>query len=90
MGEGRMIFARGFVEVQATGPVRLKVNELAGMRLWLDDKEIKNPASDIELSPGTRSFTFSIDRTKRKSEGLRVELIALPKSGAKFQPKGGS
>ena len=90
MGKGKMIFARGFVEVQSPGRVRLKVNELSGIRLWLDEKEIKNPASDIELSPGTRSFTFSIDQTKRRSEGLRVELIALPKSGAKFQPKGGS
>ncbi|MBT3666900.1 MAG: hypothetical protein HN548_05415 [Opitutae bacterium] len=90
MGGGKIIFARGFLEVQAPGPVRLKINELAGIRLWLDEKEIKNPLSDIEVTQGTHSFTFSIDKTKRKSDGLRVELIALLKSKAKFQPKGGS
>jgi putative heme-binding domain-containing protein len=89
MGTKKMSFARGFVEVQAAGPVRLKINELDGLRLWVDDKEIKDPSSTLELRRGTHSITFSIDRAKRKSEGLRVELIPTPKSGAKFQPKGG-
>jgi putative heme-binding domain-containing protein len=89
MGDEKMSFARGFVEVQTPGPVRFKINEVDGLRLWLDDKEIKDPSSTFELRPGTRSFTFSIDRAKRKSGGLRVELIPAPKSSAKFQPKGG-
>ena len=89
MGDKKVSFARGFVEVQAAGPVRLKINELAGVRLWVDDKEIKDPSSTFNLRTGTRSFTFSIDRVKRKSGGLRVELIPAANSGAKFQPKGG-
>ena len=90
MGDKKMSFARGFVEVQAAGPVRLKINGLDGLRLWLDDKEIKDPSSTFNLRTGTSSFTFSIDRAKRKSRGLRIELVPDPKSGAKVQPKGGS
>ena len=90
MGEKEMSFARGFVEVQAAGSVRLKTNELNGLRLWVDGKEIKDPSSILNLPSGTRAFTFSIDRAKRKSEGLRIELVPTGKSAAKVQPKGGS
>ncbi|MBN36849.1 MAG: dehydrogenase [Opitutae bacterium] len=90
MGEKEMSFALGFVEVHAAGSVRLKINELNGLRLWVDDKEIKDPASILNLPSGTRAFTFSIDRAKRKSEGLRIELLPTGKSAAKVQPKGGS
>ena len=89
LGDKKMSFARGFVEVQAAGLVRLRINELEGLRLWLDDKEIKDLSSPFSLRPGTRSFTFFIDRTKRKSSGLRIELVPDPKSEAKVQPKGG-
>ena len=89
LGDKKMSFARGFVEVRAAGLVRLRINELEGLRLWLDDKEIKDLSSPFSLRPGTRSFTFSIDRTKRKSSGLRIELVPDPKSEAKVQPKGG-
>ena len=51
--------------------------------------EIKDPSSTFNLPSGTRSLTFSIDRAKRKSSGLRIELVPAPKSGAKVQPKGG-
>ncbi len=90
MGEKEMSFARGFVEVQAAGSVRLKINELNGLRLWVDGKEIKDPSSTLNLPSGTRAFTFSIDRAKRKSEGLRIELVPTGESAAKVQPKGGS
>jgi putative heme-binding domain-containing protein len=90
MGEKEMSFARGFVEVQAAGSVRLKINEIEGLRLWVDDKEIKDPSSILNLPAGTRAFTFSIDRAQRKSEGLRIELVPTRKSAAKVQPKGGS
>jgi putative heme-binding domain-containing protein len=90
MGEKEMSFARGFVEVRAAGSVRLKINELDGLRLWVDGKEIKDPSSILNLPSGTRTFTFSIDRAKRKSEGLRIELLPTGKSAAKVQPKGGS
>jgi putative heme-binding domain-containing protein len=90
MGEKKMSFARGFVEVQAAGSVRLKINELDGLRLWVDDKEIQDPSSILNLPFGTRTFTFSINRAKRKSEGLRIELVLTEKSAAKVQPKGGS
>ena len=85
-----MAFARGFVEVRASGPIQLKLNGTQGLRLWLDDKEIKDLSSAFELRPGTRRFTFSIDREARKSKGLRVELTPAPASEARFQPKGGT
>ena len=90
LGNLKMAFARGFVEVRASGPIQLKLNGTQGLRLWLDDKEIKDLSSAFELRPGTRRFTFSIDREARKSKGLRVELTPAPASEARFQPKGGT
>jgi len=90
LGNLKMAFARGFVEVRASGPIQLKLNGTQGLRLWLDDKEIEDLSSAFELRPGTRRFTFSIDREARKSKGLRVELAPAPASEARFQPKGGT
>ena len=90
LGNLKMAFARGFVEVRASGPIQLKLNGTQGLRLWLDDKEIEDLSSAFVLRPGTRRFTFSIDREARKSKGLRVELTPAPASEARFQPKGGT
>jgi hypothetical protein len=43
----------------------------------------------IHLDKGRRTLTFAIDRAKRGKTGLRVELIQVPGSSAKFKPVGG-
>ena len=89
LGEEPQVFARGFVQVQKSGKVGLTLNDAAGLKLWIDDRPIKDPAGPVLLSEGRHSLTFSIRRERRKGKGLRVELSAPPGSPARFQPEGG-
>ncbi|MBL9189650.1 MAG: HEAT repeat domain-containing protein [Opitutaceae bacterium] len=86
---GNAIYARGRVQVQVAGPVRLKLNSPAGLRLWIDGREITDLADPITLGRGQSAFTFRIDQSLRGPAGLRVELATAPGSPAKFQPVGG-
>ncbi len=86
---GAVVFARGFVTVQAAGAVKLLLNDTRGLRLWVDGREISDLAAPMELSQGRRTFTFSVNRSRRGKTGLRVELAQAPGSPAKFRPEGG-
>ena len=86
---GDRILARGFLNVQVAGGLRLDINETAGLRIWFDGLEMANPSDTIELEKGRRTVTFVIDRAKRGNAGLRVELVAPPGSAVKFQLEGG-
>ena len=81
--------ARGYVNIQVPGAVKLILNGTAGLRLRIDGREIPDPNAPFELGRGRRQFSFVIDRAQRGAAGLRVELAAAPGSPAKFQPEGG-
>ena len=83
---GPAVFARGYLEVQVAGRVRILLNDTRGLRLWVDELAANNLAAPIQLERGRRTLTFLIDRSKREGAGLRVEL-APP---AKFRPEGGN
>ena len=56
------------------------------------DKNCKDhlyPAATIDMEKGRRTLTFVVDSSKREETGLRVELVPVPGSSAKFQPEGG-
>lgn len=80
-------FVRGFVNVLVAGKVRLKINNVSGLSLWVDGNRIQDLASPIRLAKGRRTLTFGVDASRRES-GLRVELVAVDGRG-KFQPEGG-
>ncbi len=87
---GQPFDARGHVRVQVTGAVLLKLNAAAGLRLWVDGREVTDFAAPIALGRGRAAFTFRVDPSQRGATGLRVELAPAPGSPAKFQPVGGS
>jgi putative heme-binding domain-containing protein len=86
---GDHVFATSYLNVHVPGKATLKINDTAGLRLWMDGKEIRDLTAPIELNKGRSIFTFLIDRGKRGGKGLRVEPVAAPGSGAKFVPEGG-
>ncbi|MFT5465650.1 MAG: putative heme-binding domain-containing protein [Verrucomicrobiales bacterium] len=86
---GDTVFARGFVNVLSAGAIALKVNQSAGLQLWIDDVEIPDLSEPIQLEPGRRIFTFRIDHALRERAGLRVELVPGPSSEVRFQTEGG-
>lgn len=85
--EGESVFARGFVNVLVAGKVRLEINAIEGLTLWVDGKRVHDVTAPISLDKGRRTLTFGFDPAQRKS-GLRVELQAADARG-KFQPEGG-
>lgn len=85
--EDESVFARGFVNVLVAGMIRLDVNAIDGLTLWVDGIRVNDPADPIKLDHGRRTLTFEFNPKERKS-GLRVELKALD-GLVKFQPEGG-
>jgi putative heme-binding domain-containing protein len=83
------VYARGYVHVQVAGAVQLKLNTAAGLRLWIDGREITDLSAPIPLGRGRAALTFRIDPSRRGPAGLRVELAPGPGSPVKFQPEGG-
>ncbi len=89
LGGDALVYARGFVQVQAAGMVGLSINDTAGLQLWIDSQRVEDLTNPVNLDEGRHSLTFAIRRDLRKGMGLRVECTTPPNSSAKFQPEGG-
>ena len=89
LGRGKVVYARGYIDVLVAGNLKLQLNDTKGLRLWVEGKEMTDLAQPIHFDKGRRTLTFAIDRAKRGKTGLRVELIQAPGSPAKFKPVGG-
>ncbi len=89
VGEAKQVWARGFVRVQNAGAVKLKINDVTGLELWVDSEKVSNLSQSLDLAAGRRTLTFAIDRAKRGNIGLRVEFVTPADSPVKLQPEGG-
>jgi len=90
LGDAGMIAAQGEVEVLVGGGVQLEINDLTGLKLWVDDQEIPDLSAVINLGTGRHAFTFLIDRGQRGETGLRVEFVAAKGSAVKLKAVGGT
>ncbi len=86
---GEYITAIGFGNVQVPGEIQLLINDVTGLRVWIDAAELLDLSSVHEFTKGRHSLTFEIDVAKRGEIGLRVELVHAKNSTAKFQVEGG-
>jgi putative heme-binding domain-containing protein len=88
--EATTVLAQSYMTVQVAGQVLVKLNGTHGLRLWMDGTEIRNLAEvvPVELTPGRRTVTVAIDRSQRGDTGLRIELVPIAGSPAKFQVVG--
>jgi putative heme-binding domain-containing protein len=88
--EATTVLAQSYVTVQVAGQVLVKFNGSHGLRLWMDGAEIRNLTEvvPVELALGRRTLTVAIDRSQRGDTGLRVELVPIAGSPAKFQVVG--
>ncbi len=71
-------FVRTQLEATTAGRVEVRLNDTAGLSLWLDGKPtpVANPLL-LELAPGPHTVTVAIDHSQRKSP-LRLELADPP------------
>ena len=77
------------LEATAAGKVRLKLNGIEGLTLWLNGTAV--PAErDLELNlpAGLHTLTLAVDWSQRQ-EGLRIELDDVPGSAARAKVVGG-
>lgn len=88
LGEGEVVFVRGFVNVLASGKLKLELNSAQGLRVWIDGTEVADLSAPIPAARGRKTLTFEIDREVRGKTGLRVLLLPGDKS-VKVQPEGG-
>tara|TARA_R110002049_G_scaffold72490_6_gene187387 strand:+ start:70211 stop:73630 length:3420 start_codon:yes stop_codon:yes gene_type:complete len=84
------VLARAYVNVQVAGRLRLDVDRPEGLRVWVDGEELESVDGEIELAKGRRSVTFIVSQAAERDFGLRVELVSVVDSPAKFQPEGGT
>jgi putative heme-binding domain-containing protein len=77
------------IDVSAAGPVKLKLNSVKGVTLFIGSETVDVQSQTIiDLKPGRQSLTFIIDRGQR-SEALRVEVDDVPGSSVRFMIVGG-
>ena len=84
---GETVFARGFVNILVAGTAQLDINAIDGLTLWIDGKQVNDPAAPIRFDRGRRTLTFGFRPGERES-GLRVELTAMD-GMVRFRPEGG-
>lgn len=86
LGPASTVLVQTRMEVGTGGQLKLTLNSPAGLTLWLDDQEI--PVSQetvINVSPGSHTLTFRVDKRLRNEQGLRVVLENVPGSPARAQ-----
>jgi hypothetical protein len=84
-------FVRCDLDVTAPGQIGLRVNTVAGLKLWVDGQptELKeNPT--LALQRGVHTLVFQVDPAARGQTPLHVELREEPGSSGAAQPVGGT
>ena len=79
-------FARFRLDAAWAGPARLRLDSAVGLTAWLDDAPVAaSETIDLDLSPGTHTLTFAIDRGIRDAS-IRVVVEVVPGSPARARP----
>ena len=87
--EGAVAVVRCQVEASTPGPVLLRLNTAAGLRLWMDRKPVAvQDATELTLPAGVHTLMFAVDLGQRK-EPLRCEVEDQPDSSARVRVVGG-
>jgi putative heme-binding domain-containing protein len=77
------------VDVSTGGKVKLRVNAVTGVKLWIDQSALEaQPELEADLKAGLHTLTISVDPAKLR-DGLRVELDDVEGSPARAQVVGG-
>ncbi|MGL4554051.1 MAG: DUF7133 domain-containing protein, partial [Gemmataceae bacterium] len=80
-----MSLVRAQLEAASEVKTRLRIDDVAGLSLWLDGEPLTvKPSVEVSLKPGVHTLTAVVDRAARKG-GLRVEVEDTPGSaGVRF------
>jgi len=83
-------YARGEIEVQSPGKIRIVLNDPAGLTLWVDQKSIAAAGEmTLDLARGVHVLTVRVDLPRRGNQALRVEIADAPSSAGRARAVGG-
>ena len=83
-------YARGEIDVTSPGKVLVRVNDVKGLTLLVDEKQIQfQNDTALDLTRGVHALTFSIDPSQRNGQGLKVEVLDAASSLGHAQAVGG-
>jgi putative heme-binding domain-containing protein len=89
--EGGVAYLKAEIDVSAGGPIELQLDSAAGTNVWVDDQpaSVTSTRSPATLTPGRHTVVLRIDRAKRPSHELKVEVTRPAGSAAEFTVVGG-
>ncbi|VTR96009.1 membrane-bound dehydrogenase domain protein : Membrane-bound dehydrogenase domain protein OS=Pirellula staleyi (strain ATCC 27377 / DSM 6068 / ICPB 4128) GN=Psta_2212 PE=4 SV=1: Cytochrom_C [Gemmata massiliana] len=78
------------LDVTTAGAAKLKFNSVAGLTVYVGNTPIEpKPETVLDLKAGVQTVTILIDRSKRATEDVRIELDDVEKSPARVAVVGG-
>ncbi|WZO99938.1 c-type cytochrome [Isosphaeraceae bacterium EP7] len=78
-------FARCEIDVSTAGAVKLGLEDISGLMLWVDGRVVEpKPELTLDLPAGVRTLTIGVDLQKRLTP-VRVELEEVAASPARAQ-----
>ncbi len=78
------------LDVTTAGAAKLKFNSVAGLTVYVGNTPIEpKPETVLDLKTGVQTVTILIDRSKRATEDVRIELDDVEKSPARVAVVGG-
>jgi hypothetical protein len=83
---GKFLGREGEVLARRSGPVRLGVNLVRGLRLWVDGRPVElKEETELELGEGRHALSFLVDSAARGGEGLRASVAEVAGSTARVE-----
>ncbi len=91
IGDQPVMVIRGEIDVTSPGAISLNLDSAEGVQVWLDHHALQPGQSQIvtEVPAGRHQVILRIDRTQRKSDGIRVEVSRPQGSSAQVTVVGG-
>jgi putative heme-binding domain-containing protein len=84
-GKSTRGFARCQLDVSAAGKVKLLIQSVDGVTVWLDGVAVEaKPEMVLDLGKGTHTLTFTVDLARQRA-GLRCEMEDVPGSAARVR-----
>ena len=89
--KNNVLVVRGAVQATSGGQALLKIDSPAGVTAWIGSDRVRfsRSAAKLKLKDGRNQLTFRIDRSRRKSPALQVEVARIAGSSAQFVVVGG-
>jgi putative heme-binding domain-containing protein len=83
-------WARADLDISSAGTVRLMLNDVKGLDVWINGKRVATSKEmNVDLPQGNATIIVRVDFAARGKEGVRVDVQDVPGSKGHATPVGG-